>query len=89
VGDLAKDLPPADVVLLAPKASLVVRKDLHSAIQYLLLNAAVQIHSGPGIFQHAGQFPAAETIDVPLSSEANRFYKSGPSFLHKSSFLDG
>jgi TRAP-type uncharacterized transport system substrate-binding protein len=82
VGDLAKDLPPADVVLLAPKASLVVRKDLHSAIQYLLLNAAVQIHSGPGIFQHAGQFPAAETIDVPLSSEANRLYKSGPSFLH-------
>ncbi|WP_375783496.1 TAXI family TRAP transporter solute-binding subunit [Bradyrhizobium sp. Pha-3] len=81
VGNLAKDLPPADVVLLAPKASLVVRKDLHSAIQYLLLNAAVQIHSGPGIFQHAAQFPAAQSIDVPLSSEANRFYKSGPPFL--------
>ncbi|WP_375780602.1 TAXI family TRAP transporter solute-binding subunit [Bradyrhizobium sp. ma5] len=81
VGNLAKDLPPADVVLLAPKASLVVRKDLHSAIQYLLLNAAVQIHSGPGIFQHAAQFPAAQSIDVPLSSEAHRFYKSGPPFL--------
>lgn len=82
VGDLAKDLPPADLVLLAPKASLVVRKDLHPAIQYLLLNAAVQVHSGPGIFQRAGQFPAAESVDVPLSSEAHRFYKSGPPFLH-------
>jgi len=28
-GDLAKDLPPADVTLFASKASLVVRKDLH------------------------------------------------------------
>ena len=32
VGDLAKDLPPTDVILFAPKVSLVVRKDLHPAI---------------------------------------------------------
>lgn len=82
VGDLAKDLPPTDVALLAPKASLVVRKDLHPAIQYLLLNAAVQIHSEPSIFQHANQFPAAEAIGIPLSSEALQFYKSGQPFLH-------
>src|SRR5262245_18917990 len=50
VGDLAKNRPPADVILFAPKTSLVVRKDLHPAIQYLLLDAAQQIHSGPGIF---------------------------------------
>jgi TRAP-type uncharacterized transport system substrate-binding protein len=82
VRDLAKDRPPDDVILIAPKASLVVRKDLHPAIQYLLLNAATQIHSGPSIFQHAGQFPAAEAVDIPLSNEALRFYKSGPPFLH-------
>jgi hypothetical protein len=68
-------------VLLAPKASLAVRADLHPAIQYLLLNAAVQIHSQPGIFQKAGQFPAAEAIDLPLSEEAQGFYKSGRPFL--------
>ena len=82
VRDLAKDRPPTDVILIAPKASLVVRKDLHPAIQYLLLNAAMQIHSGPSIFQHANQFPAAEAVDIPLSNEALRFYKSGPPFLH-------
>ena len=82
VRDLAKDRPPDDVILIAPKASLVVRKDLHPAIQYLLLNAAMQIHSGPSIFQHAGQFPAAEAVNIPLSNEALRFYKSGPPFLH-------
>jgi TRAP-type uncharacterized transport system substrate-binding protein len=77
VADLAANRPPADTVLMAPKASLAVRSDLHSAIQYLLLNAAVEIHSPAGIFQKAGQFPAAEAVDLPLSEEAQRFYKSG------------
>jgi TRAP-type uncharacterized transport system substrate-binding protein len=77
VADLAANRPPADVVLLSAKASLAVRGDLHPAIQYLLLNAAVEIHASAGIFQKAGQFPAAESVDLPLSEEAQRFYKSG------------
>lgn len=81
VVDFLTPRPATDVVLLAPKASLVVRADLHAALQYLLLDAAVQIHSQPGIFQKAGQFPAAESIDLPLSGEAHRFYKSGRPFL--------
>jgi TRAP transporter TAXI family solute receptor len=81
VGDLAANRPPTDVTMFAPKASLVVREELHSAIQFLLLNAAMQIHSSPGIFQRAGQFPAPEGIDAPLSAEAVQFYKSGRPFL--------
>ena len=81
VVDLLMNRPPTDVVLLAPKASLAVRADLHPALQYLLLNAAVQVHSQPGIFHQAGQFPAAESIDLPLSEEAQRFYKNGRPFL--------
>jgi hypothetical protein len=81
-GNFAKDRPPTDVVLVATKASLVVRKELHPAIQYLLLNAAVQIHSGPGILRRPNEFPAAESMDIPLSSEALRFYKSGLPFLN-------
>ncbi len=83
VGDLAKNRPPGDAVLLAPKASLAVRNDLHPAIQYLLLDAAMQIHSGPGIFQKPGQFPAAESIDLPLTEEARQFYKTGRPFLQR------
>jgi TRAP transporter TAXI family solute receptor len=83
VGDLAKNLPPTDVMLLAPKASLVVRKDIHPALQYLFLDAASQVHSGPGFFQKAGQFPAPEAIDLPLSADARHFYKSGPPFLQR------
>jgi TRAP transporter TAXI family solute receptor len=76
-GDLQLDNPPADVPLLAVKTSLVIRRDLHPAIQYLLLDAAEQIHGHPGVFDDAGQFPAAEAIDLPLSAEARQFYKSG------------
>jgi len=82
VGDLAKDLPSADATLLALKISLVVRKDLHPAIQYLLLSAAEQSQWGLGMFQSAGRLPAAEGIEPPLSSEAVQFYKSGLPFLH-------
>jgi TRAP transporter TAXI family solute receptor len=84
VGDLAKDLPPADVTLFAPKASLVVRRGLNPAIKDLLLSAATQIHSGAGIFQRAGRFPAAEGTDLPLAQEAVRFYRSGPPLLQNS-----
>jgi len=83
VVDMAKPRPPTDVLLIAPKASLVVRKDLHPAIQYLLLEAANEIHSAPGIFHTAGQFPAPESIDLPLSPYARDFYKSGPPFLER------
>jgi TRAP-type uncharacterized transport system substrate-binding protein len=83
VGDMANNRPPADVMLIATKTSLVVRSDLHPAVQYLLLEAASQIHSGPGVFRQAGQFPAAESIDVPLSAHARQYYKSGPPFLQR------
>jgi TRAP transporter TAXI family solute receptor len=81
VGDLATNRPASDKTLLAPKVSLAVRKDVHPAIQYALLSAAAEIHAEPGIFQRAGQFPAAEPIGLPLSAEAQRFHKSGRPFL--------
>jgi hypothetical protein len=60
-----------------------VRNDLHPAIQHLLLEAAVEIHSGPGVFEKSGQFPAPEKVDLPLSRDAQQFYKSGPPFLQR------
>jgi TRAP-type uncharacterized transport system substrate-binding protein len=83
VADMAENRPPTDVLLVAPKASLAVRGDLHPAIQYLLLDAASQIHSGPGVFRTASQFPAPESIDLPLSTHARQFYKTGSPFLQR------
>jgi hypothetical protein len=83
VVDMAEPRPPEDVLLIATKSSLVVRRDVHPAIQYLLLEAAAEIHSTPGMFHSAGQFPAAESIDLPLSPYARDFYKTGPPFLQR------
>ena len=80
--DLAHGRPAADVEMVAVKTNLVVRRDLQSPIQYLLLEAATKIHS-PGVFQEAGKFPAAEETDLPLSDDARQFYKSGPPLLQR------
>jgi TRAP-type uncharacterized transport system substrate-binding protein len=80
--DLAVDQPSADIVLVAPKASLVVRKDLHPAIEFLLLRAARQIHAAPGVFQRPNEFPADEAVGLPLSDAARRFYKQDLPFLY-------
>ncbi len=82
--DLAADRPPGDIQLIAAKASLAVRQDLHPALQYLLLRAAMEVHSRADIFQRAGEFPAPEVIDLPISDYAARIYKSGPSILQRS-----
>jgi len=84
VGNMATNRPPVDVSLIAPKASLIVRDDLHPAIQNLLLDAASEIHSAGGIFHKAGQFPAPEQVDLPLSRHAIQYYKSGLPFLMRS-----
>lgn len=83
VADLARNIPPKDVALLAVEASLVVRKDLHPALQYLLLQAASEVHGGPDIFYKAGRFPAAEAVNLPLSAQAREFYKSGLPFVYR------
>jgi TRAP transporter TAXI family solute receptor len=83
VGSLPANLPPRDVPLIASTLSLVVRDDLHPAIQFLFLRAAEEIHSPRGVLQKPGQFPAAEAVDLPLSAEAKSFYKSGGNFLQK------
>lgn len=83
VANLALNRPSQDVTLIAAEASLVVRGDLHPALQYLLIDAAEKIHGGPGVFNGAGAFPAPEQVDLPLSREAQHMYRSGPNFLRR------
>jgi TRAP-type uncharacterized transport system substrate-binding protein len=83
IADIAQNRPPANVSLIASQASLVVRRDLHPALQYLLIQAAIEVHARPGIFQRPDEFPALEAIDLPLSDAARQIYKSGPSILQR------
>jgi hypothetical protein len=83
VADLVRNRPPKDILLMAPRVSLVVRRGLNSAVQYLLLDAATEVHSGAGVFRRAGEFPGAERGDVMLSRAAESYYKSGTPFLQR------
>ena len=83
IADLAKNIPPADVPLLAVETSLVVRKDIHPGVQYLLLEAAAEIHGGADVFYRAGRFPAPEAVDLPLSDQARSFHKSDRPFVYR------
>jgi hypothetical protein len=48
-----------------------------------MLSAAMEVHSGHAMFRRAGEFPAPEPIDVPISKEARNLYRSGPTFLQR------
>ena len=81
--ELAANVPPRDVRLLAPAANLVGAADLHPALIDLLLQAAETVHGDGGWFEAHGQFPAARWLELPLSPEAARFYRYGPPFLQR------
>ena len=81
VVDLARDLPPQDVRLIAPTATLVARAGTHPALIQLFMQAAQQIHGGPGWFQRKRDFPNAGSTEQPLAKEAQRFYANGTPLL--------
>ena len=83
VVDIGKNLPATDIPLVAPVAQLVVRKDLHPAIEALLIDAATAIHSQGTLLAPAGEYPDPDLIDLPISEQARRYYKDGPSFLRR------
>ena len=41
------------------------------------------VHKFGGEFEREGEFPTPKYLDFKLSSEAERFYKSGPPFLQR------
>jgi hypothetical protein len=81
--DLGRDIPDADINLLATQNRVLVRKDLHPALQYLLLEAMREVHWPAGPFNRLGEFPAEQPNDLPLSPTAEVFYRSGPTFWQR------
>ncbi len=83
VVDLAGNLPPQDVHLVAPTATLVAREGTHPALIQLFVQAAQQVHGGAGWFQRKGDFPTALNTERPLAQEAQRFFQSGVPLLQR------
>jgi TRAP transporter TAXI family solute receptor len=78
---LEDNVPAQETPLLAPAATLVVRRDFHPALVDLLLVVAAEIHGRRGLFEAAKQFPSADLLEFPLMHDAERFHRSGPPLL--------
>ncbi len=81
--DPAQDRPRIDITLLTTTANLVIRKDLHPALAYLLLQAAQDVHRSGTLLNRPGEFPNPRATEFPLADEASRYYKDGKPFLQR------
>lgn len=81
--NLTTDQPAKDIQLVAPAANLVSRDDFHPALIDLMLQTADTLHSEPTLLAETDQFPAATNLAFPLSDEAQRYLRSGPSLLQR------
>jgi hypothetical protein len=81
--DFGKNVPDHDINLLSPTVELIARTDLHPALSDLLLETATEVHGRAGMYQRRGEFPAPLEHEYRISSDAERFYKSGKSFLYR------
>jgi len=79
--DLVNNVPEQPKTLLAVTANLVVHKDINPNLARLMIFTADRVHSGPGIFEDAGEFPSNKYITAPLHEESRRFFKEGPSWF--------
>ena len=83
VVDLAADLPPQDVSMLAATTSLLAREQTHPALRQLFAQSAQTLHSGAGWFNRARDFPNTRTSELPVSPEGDRAINGTPPFWQR------
>ena len=81
--DFGKNIPAEDLFLVGPTVELIARNTLHPALSDLLLEAAREVHTPPGLFKKRGEFPAPLEPEFHISPDASRYYTSGRSFLYR------
>lgn len=81
--DLKQNIPSTEIVMIAPAATLVAHRSLHPALVSLLLKVATKVHHQGDLLSNVGDFPTAKLTDLPLNSEAERFFRSGPPVLQR------
>ncbi|MBS0611111.1 MAG: ABC transporter substrate-binding protein [Comamonadaceae bacterium] len=72
VVDLASNVPPRDVRLVASTTSLLAREGTHPALLQLFAQAAQNIHGGAGWFNRAREFPSTRHAELPIAKEGER-----------------
>lgn len=68
--ELRGNVPPRDLTLMSLQTHLLVRPDVHPALQRALLAAAADIHSETSFLQRHGEFPTPRNTEFELSPTA-------------------
>ncbi|MBV2217478.1 MAG: C4-dicarboxylate ABC transporter substrate-binding protein [Diaphorobacter sp.] len=72
VVDLAANVPPRDVRLVASTTSLLAREGTHPALLQLFAQSAQGIHGNAGWFNRAREFPSTRHAELPIAKEGER-----------------
>ena len=72
VVDLAANVPPRDVRLVASTTSLLAREGTHPALLQLFARSAQGIHGNAGWFNRAREFPSTRHAELPIAKEGER-----------------
>ncbi len=83
VVDLAGNIPPDDVRLVAPTTSLIALTTIHPALVQLFGQAGNEMHGGAGWFKSAREFPNRDNSELPISKEAERAIKNDAPLLQR------
>ncbi|MDB5929259.1 MAG: transporter solute receptor, family [Polaromonas sp.] len=83
VVDLAANIPPQDMRLVAPTTTLLTRPGTHPALLQLFALAGNEIHGSAGWFKRAREYPKLANSEAPVSAEAERSISSDKPFLQR------
>jgi TRAP-type uncharacterized transport system substrate-binding protein len=81
--DLARQKPDGDMSIVASTITLVARDDVHPALVYLLMSIVDDVHEPPSLLHKENEFPSDKDTDLPLSPQAESYYRSGKPFLQR------
>lgn len=83
VADLAGDVPPTDVRLVASTTSLLAQGGTHPALLQLFAQSAQTLHGGAGWFNRARDFPNTRHSELPIAAEGERAINGSPPLLQR------
>lgn len=70
--ELRGNIPDRDITALVTHTHLVVRNDLHPALQRALLDVASELHAFPGFLERQGTYPSQIGSNFPVSTVAQQ-----------------
>ncbi len=75
--DIQDSIPATPLHVLAATDQVLVKKDLHPAIAFLLLEAMEEVHHAATIVSQESEFPALRSTGLPANEQAKTYYHSG------------